>query len=782
MYVKAVEIDPQYARAHAGIANCDSTLLCMGDSGVSFEDILANSARALELEPDLAEAHAAKGLALYMAGRHGEANAALDEAVRLGPDLFEAHFFAARNCRAQGRHAEAARLFERAAELQPGDFRALGLAVNAYRSLGRRDDTLSAARRCLERAEAEIAVHPENAGALTFGAAMLAELGEKARAEAWAAGAARIDPLDSITNYNLACAYVGLGRFDAALTRLQQVFSDPPASRRSHVEWMKHDSSFDPLRSHPGYLALLKRLETEIGIEPPIRDVENRPAVAVLPFDNLTGDPEQQYFADGIVEEITAALSRVRSFFVIARSSTLRYRGHPIEPARVGSELGVRYLLQGSVRASGDRIRIMVQLIEAASGTSIWVDRYEGRRDEVFDLEDRITERTVGAIEPTVRAAEIERARRKRPDNLEAYDYVMRAMPHVWALTAEASAEALRLTSEAVRLDPGYARANALAAWCHGWQVVNGWSNAPEESRAEGMRLAHAALRLDGDDPGVLTMVGAAETMLAGDLDAAAVHIGKALALDPNSAWAWIRSGYLHVYLCEPDTALEHFEHAARLSPFDPLNFNRYIGVALAHFVAEGYQDAITWAEKARLERPDLPWALRVLAASHAHLGHDDRAQAAVRALLSQCPHLALPETMSTVPFREDGVRGRFADGLRKAGIPDVAAHSRAAPTRYGHPAVAVLPFTNLSGDPEQQYFSDGVTEDIITELSRWRQLSVLSRNSSFRYRGSPVDVKLVRRDLGVDYVVEGSVRRVEDRIRVTAQLIDAETGSHVWA
>jgi TolB-like protein/pimeloyl-ACP methyl ester carboxylesterase/Flp pilus assembly protein TadD len=271
MFVRASVIDPSYARAHAGIANCDSYLLCMGDPDVSVEDILATSARALVLEPQLAEAHAAKGLALYTAGRHAEANAALAEAVRLGPDSFEAHFFAARNCRAQGRYAESAGLFERAAELQPEDFRALGLAVNAYRSLGQHSDMLFAARHCLERVEAEIAVHPDNASALAFGAGMLVALGEQGRAEGWADRAARIAPIDSITNYNLACAYAALGNADAAMARLHQVFSDPPASQRSHVEWLKHDSSFEPLRGHPEFEALLQRLEAEtkpLGDEP----------------------------------------------------------------------------------------------------------------------------------------------------------------------------------------------------------------------------------------------------------------------------------------------------------------------------------------------------------------------------------------------------------------------------------------------------------------------------------------------------------------------------------
>ena len=789
LFEQAIEIDPNYARAYAGLADCDCYRLLLGVANASLDAIAANTARALQLDPELAEAHAAKGLMLYTAGNHVEANTAFEHAVRLGPDLFEAHYFYARNCRAQGLHEKAAELFERSAAINQNDFRALGLLVDEYRALGRPEDSLGAARRCVARINVEVAAQPDDGYTLAFGSNILAELGERALAGQWAARANRIDPDDAIVNYNLACTYAALGQSDAALDRLQATFAAVPINRRVFLEWMQHDTAIDPLRGHPSFVALVAKLEADVPAPVPARTDtvaisnigDRRPAIAVLPFVNLSGDVEQDHVADGIVEEVTAALSRVRSFFVIARSSTLRYRDRPIDAPRVGSELGVRYLLQGSVRTSGDRIRIIVQLVEAASGTSIWADRYEGTRDELFDLEDRITERTVGAIEPTIRSAEIERARRKRPDNLEAYDYVMRALPHVLAVTPEASAEALRLTTEAVRLDPCYARANALAAWCHGWQVGNGWSASPESSRAEGMRLARTALELDADDPGVLTMVGATE-MLVGDLGAAADHIGKALALDPNSAWAWIRSGYLHVYLGQPDTALEHFDRAARLSPFDPLNFNRYIGIALAHFVAERYRDAVTWAAKARLERPDLPWALRVLAATHAQLEEHDHAQAAARTLLSQCPRLTLPEIMATLPFRQSDARDRFAEGLLEAGIVDVGEQPRAGTASDKGPAVAVLPFANLSGDPDQQYFSDGITEDIITELSRWRQLKVMSRNSSFRYRDSAIDVKQVRRDLGVDYVVEGSIRRMGDRIRVTAQLIDAESGSHVWA
>jgi TolB-like protein len=351
--------------------------------------------------------------------------------------------------------------------------------VNAYRSLGDGDGVRSAARRCLERVEAEVALHPDNAGALAFGAIVLTELGDLERAETWAARTAALDPLDSITSYNLACAYVGIGKRETAMERLERVYADPPFRHRSHVEWMKKDSSLAPLHDYPPYVALVARLDAEVAQDAPLHAAGQRPAIAVLPFDNLSGDPDQDYFADGIAEEITAALARARSFFVIARSSTLRYRGQAIEAPQVGRELGVYYLLQGSVRISGDRIRIAAQLVEAATAACIWADRYEGRREDVFDLEDRITERIVGALEPTMRSAEIERVRRKRPDSLEAYDYVMRTLPHMLALTPDASAEALRLAMEAVRLDPGM---RAPMPWPAG-ATPGRWSTAGRHRR-----------------------------------------------------------------------------------------------------------------------------------------------------------------------------------------------------------------------------------------------------------------------------------------------------------
>ena len=797
MFSKATEADASYARAYAGLANCDSLLLFLGETGVTFEDILANSERALALESELPEALAAKGLAHHMAGRYGEAETILEQAMSNGPNLFEAHLYAGRNHQARGHFEQAAECFEKAAKLHPSDYSALGVAVATYRSLGREDKALSAGRRCIERLEAEIAVHPDNACALVFGASVQADIGNKAGAEAWATRAATIDAGNSVIDYNLACVYAAIGRFDDALRQLDRVFASHSPCRRVYFEWMKQDSSLWPLRGHPGFDALVRQLADDFDGDPPeiaepnppaeptTAAAPDRPSIAVLPFENRSDDPDRLYFADAVVEQITAALARVRSFPVIARSATVRYRGQTVDPRAVAKELGVRYLLEGSVSRSGDRIRITTQLVDADLGVHIWAERYDGRIEDIFDLQDGITESVVAAIAPTIRAAEIQRARRKRPQNLEAYDYVMRALPHVWALTAADSAEALRLTTEAIRLDPEYALANALAAWSHAWQFVNDWTDSPEAARRKGLDLARAALKLDADDPTVLTMVGATAMMLAHDLEMAAELIERALRLDPNSAWTWIRSGYVHAYSGDLETALVHFERAQRLSPFDPFNFNLYIGFALAHFVAGRYEQACDWAERGLRERPDLPWAYRVLAAAHPYLGNVERSLWAAAKLREINPRLSIARVMATLPLRPTDACNRYIDGLRRAGLPEespTAAEAGPAPAVPQRPTIAVLPFDNLSGDPGQEYFADGLTEDIITNLSQLSGLAVTARNTVFMYKGRPADVQRVALELHVGYVLEGSVRRTTDRIRVTGQLVDGRTGLHVWA
>jgi adenylate cyclase len=396
----------------------------------------------------------------------------------------------------------------------------------------------------------------------------------------------------------------------------------------------------------------------------------DRPSVAVLPFQNMSGDPEQDYFADGMVEDITAALCRVRDFFVIARNSAFSYKGRAVPAQQISRELGVRYLIEGSVRRSGNRVRITAQLIDGPSGNHLWADRYEGAITDVFDLQDRITESVVGAIQPSVRSAEIERSRRKRPENLDAYDLVLRAYPSVWSLERAANEAALKLLDQAIAIEPDYQLALSLAAWCHAQQSVYNWTADLDGARSETLRLTRVAAALGGDDPTVLTVLGAAHTIV-GNHGIAARLLEKALALDPNSAWAWNRSGWLNSYLDHPEVAIEHFERSIRLSPFDPMNFNALFGIGLAHYVAERYADAALWYERGRIERPGATWVYRDLVATYALLGRDDDARAGLRKLLDDYPGITISAVLSALVMFPQHVLDRHAEGLKLAGMPE---------------------------------------------------------------------------------------------------------------
>lgn len=395
----------------------------------------------------------------------------------------------------------------------------------------------------------------------------------------------------------------------------------------------------------------------------------DKPSIAVLPFSNIGGDPEQEHFADGVVEDIIAALSRVRSFFVIARNSTYAYKSKAVTIQQVSRELGVRYVLEGSVRRAGNRLRITAQLIDAATGNHLWAEHYDGVEEDVFDFQDRITASVVGAIQPSIRAAEIERAKRKRPENLGAYDLVMRALPSIWALDRSANIEATQLLDEALRLDPDYPLALSLAAWCRGQRVVYNWSTNIEEDRRETLRQAQVAASLATDDPFVLTVLGAALT-ITHEFQRASVMLEKALMLDPNSAWAWNRSGWLRNYLDDPETAIQHFERSLRLSPFDPMSFNGIMGIGCAHLIAGRYDVAAQWQEKALIESPTSTWILRTLIPSYALTGQVDKAREGVRELLQSYPGMTIRDIVGALVFSPK-VQERISEGLRMAGLPE---------------------------------------------------------------------------------------------------------------
>jgi TolB-like protein len=404
---------------------------------------------------------------------------------------------------------------------------------------------------------------------------------------------------------------------------------------------------------------------------PPTLVLPDKPSITVLPFHNLSGDPEQEYFADGMVEDIITALSRIRWLFVIAHNSSLTYKGRDVDVQGVGQTLGVRYVLEGSVRKSGNKVRITGQLIDATNGTHIWAERFEGMLHDIFELQDQIAESVVGAIAPQLERAEIERAKRKPTESLDAYDYYLRGMPKLHNGTREAIEEALPLFYKAIELDPEFASAYGMAAWCHFWRKLNGWMTDRTQEIAEGARLARLAVALGRDDAVALTRGGHALGHLAGDIDGGIALLDRARLLNPNLAPAWYLGGILRALRGETDAAIADLTHAVRLSPLDPEMFRMQVGMALAHFFAGRFDPASAWAEKALGNLPCLLASVALMAASHALSGRMDKAKQAMQRLHELDPSLRVSNLKDWLPIQRPEDLARFADGLRLAGLPE---------------------------------------------------------------------------------------------------------------
>jgi adenylate cyclase len=395
----------------------------------------------------------------------------------------------------------------------------------------------------------------------------------------------------------------------------------------------------------------------------------DKPSIVVLPFDNMSAEPGQDFLADGIVEAITSALSRIRSFFVIARTSAFTYKGRARDAREIGRELGVAYLLEGSVQKFGNRLRIIVQLIETEAGAHVWSSRFDGTMDEFFEFEDRITEQVAGALQPSVRIAEIERSRRKRPQDLGSYDYTMRAMPHVWALEKEESAKAIELLETALTIDPNYPLALSLAGWCHAQRSVYNWAEDIAESQRKAQSLAEQAAQMSGDDPIILAVLGAVHTFVRNH-GTARILLERAVTLDPNAAWAWSRLGWVENYADQPKKAIEHFQRALRLSPIDPINFNNYVGIGSAHEISQEYDEAAALYRRGLQERPNARWIYRNLAACLSGAGRMEEAQQAYAELMRSYPDLTIPKFKQAMVFSPSALE-RMAENLRKLGLPE---------------------------------------------------------------------------------------------------------------
>src|SRR5450759_1898859 len=395
----------------------------------------------------------------------------------------------------------------------------------------------------------------------------------------------------------------------------------------------------------------------------------DKPSIVVLPFDNMSAEAGQDYLADGIVEAITAALSCIRSFFVIARSSAFTYKGRATNARDIGKQLGVAYLLEGSVQKAGNRLRIIVQLIETEGGAHVGRSRFDSAIDDFFDLEYPITEHVEGALQPSIRIAEIERSRRKRPQDLGSYDYTMRAMPHVWALEKEESAKALELLEKALAIDPEYPLALSLAGWCHAQRSVYNWADDIAVSQVMARSLAERAAEMSGDGAILLAILGTVHTFVRNH-GTARVLLERAVTLDPNSAWAWTRLGWIEIYADQPQEAIENFERALRLSPIDPMNFNNYVGRVAAHEVAQEYDEAAVFYRRALQERPNASWIYRNLAASLSGAGRVEEAKQAFAELMRSYPDLTISKFKQAMVF-SPAVLDRMAGNLRRLGLPD---------------------------------------------------------------------------------------------------------------
>ncbi len=412
------------------------------------------------------------------------------------------------------------------------------------------------------------------------------------------------------------------------------------------------------------------RLVGIVGADPSAPGEQiDRPLIAVLPFQNLSGVAEHEFFADGLVEEIITALSRNKWFLVIARNSSFAYKGRAVDVKQVARELGVQYVLEGSVRRSDRRLRISTQLVEAESAAHVWADKYDGTVDDIFDFQDHITACVVNAMEPHLRDAEIKRRHRKRPTNLSAYDYYLRGMAQFAAETAEGTAEALRLLSQANANDPNFAPPYAVASWCVVYRIFQNWTDDPARDVREAARLAGAAIERDRDDPAVLALAAHALSFATLDHRTALALIERSLTINPNSAVGLHAAGWVRTYVGDAAPAIECFARALRISPLDSRIHLFFSGLAFGHIMLGQSGEAIKWARKCVENNPRWIFGFKALAAALANEGRLDEARQAAARVLASDPDYSLRHTVRLItpgPWRD-----HYLSGMRKAGIPD---------------------------------------------------------------------------------------------------------------
>lgn len=418
-----------------------------------------------------------------------------------------------------------------------------------------------------------------------------------------------------------------------------------------------------PVRAFAVRAGAFGALSDRLSAAPPLPD---KPSIGVLPFENMSGDPEQEYFVDGMVEEIITALSRFKWLFVIARNSSFTFKGRAVDVKEVGRRLGVRYVLEGAVRKASRKVRITGQLIDAVTGAHIWADRFERDLTDIFALQDEVTVAVVSAIQPKLLQTEIAMATRRRPENLTAYDYYLRALPQFYLSTREGLAEAIGLAHRALELDPQFGLVAALAGGCHMQNVLFGYAVDPQFERKEAVRLFRLALSLDDSDPEILAWAAIVSAFMVGDCESSVEMADRAVALNPNSLLAWGSRGHVYRIAGLLEEALRSFECAIRTSPVDPRLHLTLVGMAQALIELRRFDEAIVAGKKALRQNPSFSSAYRCLASAFAHLGRDAEAREAATRLLEIDPGFTI-----SAGIARGGTAKLVIEGLRKTGLPE---------------------------------------------------------------------------------------------------------------
>jgi len=498
-----------------------------------------------------------------------------------------------------------------------------------------------------------------------------------------------------------------------------------------------------------------------------------KPSIAVLAFDNMTGDKEQDYFCEGLSEEIISALASIPELFVIARNSSFTYKGKSVKVQQISEELGVQYVLEGSVRKSGEKIRITAQLIDALKGHHLWAETYDRNIEDLFVVQDEITMKILEELQVKLIGREDIRLNVPCSENLKAYLTYLKAQDHFFRFSREDNNAARRLLEKAIDLDPGYACAYSMLGGTYRLDVYLGATESPKQSFATAKKMFEKAIDLNPSLAGPRAILASIYCQM-GQYEQAIVEAEKALAIGPDSVLANGEMGNVLYSSGRSKEAIIFCKKAIRLDPFSTTYFR---ALGMSYLLSGQNEQAIQVLKKLIDNKPAYLSGHLTLAAAYSAAGLMDEANAAASTILKMAPKFTLEKYSKTWRLKNPADKELLISSLRKAGLPE-----KPLLPLPDKPSIAVLAFDNMTGDPAQDYFSDGIAEEIITVLSKVGELFVIARNSSFSYKGNPVKVQQVSRELGVRYVLEGSVRKSGNKVRVTAQLIDAVKGQHLWA